>query len=156
MVWTPHDVELVIVQRNPAAAGDPHIDSWTIPAEDLLTWKMKTPMSAMRDALLKNPVAFADPDKHCRCCTARLVCPAYGDAVSDLVDRVEKAKDALRSGIEVTGFKLVAGRASRAWKDGAEPAEAEVIAFCRDNMARFKAPRRVVFGPLPKTSTGKV
>ena len=39
---------------------------------------------------------------------------------------------------------------------GAESTEAEVIAFCRDNMARFKAPRRVVFGPLPKTSTGKV
>ena len=39
---------------------------------------------------------------------------------------------------------------------GAEPTEAEVIAFCRDNMARFKAPRRIVFGPLPKTSTGKV
>ena len=41
-------------------------------------------------------------------------------------------------------------------KSGAEPMEAEVIAFCRDNMAHFKAPRRVVFGPLPKTSTGKV
>ncbi len=39
---------------------------------------------------------------------------------------------------------------------GAEPTEAEVIAFCRDNMAHFKAPRHVVFGPLPKTSTGKV
>jgi fatty-acyl-CoA synthase len=33
---------------------------------------------------------------------------------------------------------------------------AEIIAFCRDNMAHFKAPRTVVFGPLPKTSTGKV
>ena len=32
----------------------------------------------------------------------------------------------------------------------------EVIAFCRANMARFKAPRTVVFGPLPKTSTGKI
>ena len=32
----------------------------------------------------------------------------------------------------------------------------EVIAFCRDNMAHFKAPRHVVFGPLPKTSTGKI
>jgi len=32
----------------------------------------------------------------------------------------------------------------------------EIIAFCRDNMARFKAPRHVVFGPLPKTSTGKI
>ncbi len=38
----------------------------------------------------------------------------------------------------------------------AEPTESEIIAFCRDNMAHFKAPRRVVFGPLPKTSTGKV
>jgi len=33
---------------------------------------------------------------------------------------------------------------------------AEVIEFCRANMARFKAPRTVVFGPLPKTSTGKI
>ncbi len=41
-------------------------------------------------------------------------------------------------------------------KDGAEADEAEIVAFCRDNMARFKAPRTVVFGPLPKTSTGKI
>ncbi|MCY4230121.1 MAG: AMP-binding protein, partial [Alphaproteobacteria bacterium] len=39
---------------------------------------------------------------------------------------------------------------------GIKPTEAEIIAFCRDNMAHFKAPRHVVFGPLPKTSTGKV
>ncbi len=32
----------------------------------------------------------------------------------------------------------------------------EIIGFCRDNLAHFKAPRRVVFGPLPKTSTGKI
>ncbi len=32
----------------------------------------------------------------------------------------------------------------------------EIIAYCRDNMARFKAPRYVVFCELPKTSTGKV
>jgi fatty-acyl-CoA synthase len=32
----------------------------------------------------------------------------------------------------------------------------EVISFCQDNMARFKVPRVVVFGPLPKTSTGKI
>ncbi len=32
----------------------------------------------------------------------------------------------------------------------------EIIAFCRDNMAKFKVPRTVVFGPLPKTSTGKI
>ena len=34
--------------------------------------------------------------------------------------------------------------------------EQEIIAFCRDNMAHFKAPKTVVFGPLPKTSTGKI
>jgi len=41
-------------------------------------------------------------------------------------------------------------------KDGAEATEDEIIAFCRDNMAHFKCPKSVVFGQLPKTSTGKV
>ena len=34
--------------------------------------------------------------------------------------------------------------------------EDDVIAFCRDNLAHYKCPRRVVFGELPKTSTGKI
>ena len=38
----------------------------------------------------------------------------------------------------------------------AEASEQEIIDFCRANMARFKAPRKVVFGSLPKTSTGKI
>jgi fatty-acyl-CoA synthase len=33
---------------------------------------------------------------------------------------------------------------------------ADVIAWCRDNLAHYKVPRDVVFGPLPKTSTGKI
>ena len=41
-------------------------------------------------------------------------------------------------------------------KDGAALSEADVIAFCRQQMARFKAPKTVIFGPLPKTSTGKI
>jgi fatty-acyl-CoA synthase len=32
----------------------------------------------------------------------------------------------------------------------------DIIAWCRDNLAHFKCPRTVVFGPLPKTSTGKI
>ena len=32
----------------------------------------------------------------------------------------------------------------------------EVIDFCRANMAGYKIPRTVVFGALPKTSTGKI
>ena len=34
--------------------------------------------------------------------------------------------------------------------------EADVIAFCRQHMARFKVPKTVIFGELPKTSTGKI
>ena len=40
--------------------------------------------------------------------------------------------------------------------DATEVSEQEIIDFCRANMAHFKAPRKVVFGPLPKTSTGKI
>jgi len=36
------------------------------------------------------------------------------------------------------------------------PAEAEVIEFCRQHLARFKVPKTVIFGELPKTSTGKI
>jgi fatty-acyl-CoA synthase len=41
-------------------------------------------------------------------------------------------------------------------KPGAAPSEQEIIEFCRAHMARFKVPKAVVFGPLPKTSTGKI
>ena len=39
---------------------------------------------------------------------------------------------------------------------GAEASEQEIIDFCREHMAHFKAPRKVIFGDLPKTSTGKI
>jgi fatty-acyl-CoA synthase len=35
-------------------------------------------------------------------------------------------------------------------------APAEIIDFCRGHLAHFKVPRTIVFGELPKTSTGKV
>ncbi|HEX5319208.1 MAG TPA: acyl-CoA synthetase [Stellaceae bacterium] len=41
-------------------------------------------------------------------------------------------------------------------RNGAEASADDIIAFCRTRMARFKAPRHVIFGPLPKTSTGKI
>ena len=37
-----------------------------------------------------------------------------------------------------------------------EAGEAELIDFCANNMARFKRPKKVVFGKLPKTATGKI
>jgi fatty-acyl-CoA synthase len=41
-------------------------------------------------------------------------------------------------------------------KDNASTTEAEIIAFCRAQMPGFKTPKSVVFGPIPKTSTGKI
>lgn len=41
-------------------------------------------------------------------------------------------------------------------KQGQEMDEQELIEFCTDKMARFKRPKRIVFGELPKTATGKI
>jgi len=41
-------------------------------------------------------------------------------------------------------------------KSGMSLAPEAVIEFCRDNMAHYKVPRTVIFGPLPKTATGKI
>ncbi len=40
--------------------------------------------------------------------------------------------------------------------DAVPVSEQQLIDFCRERMARFKCPRQVVFGDLPKTSTGKI
>lgn len=41
-------------------------------------------------------------------------------------------------------------------KNDAEVDETTFVEFCADNMARFKKPKKVVFGALPKTATGKI
>ncbi|MGD9917207.1 MAG: AMP-binding protein [Paenirhodobacter sp.] len=41
-------------------------------------------------------------------------------------------------------------------KDGATVTDKEIIAFCRERLAGFKTPKRIVFADLPKTSTGKI
>lgn len=40
--------------------------------------------------------------------------------------------------------------------DHEDTREADVIQFCREHLAGFKLPKTVVFGELPKTSTGKI
>jgi len=40
--------------------------------------------------------------------------------------------------------------------DAGAVSAADITAWCRANLAHYKAPGHVVFGPLPKTSTGKV
>ena len=41
-------------------------------------------------------------------------------------------------------------------KPGASASAADIIAHCKQNLAGYKVPRHVVFGEVPKTSTGKI
>ncbi len=41
-------------------------------------------------------------------------------------------------------------------KPGAQATAEELIAFCREHLARYKCPRHIVFTELPRTSTGKI
>ncbi len=40
--------------------------------------------------------------------------------------------------------------------DTPEVTAADIMTYCREHMAHYKVPRTIVFGPLPKTSTGKI
>ncbi|MDH3314371.1 MAG: acyl-CoA synthetase [Gammaproteobacteria bacterium] len=40
--------------------------------------------------------------------------------------------------------------------NAADVTDDAIIDWCKERIARFKAPRTIVFGPLPKTSTGKI
>ena len=41
-------------------------------------------------------------------------------------------------------------------KEGGQATDQEIIEFRREHPTRFKVPKKVVLGPLPKTSTGKI
>jgi len=41
-------------------------------------------------------------------------------------------------------------------RPGKSVSEDELVAYCYERLARFKVPKTIVFGPLPRTSTGKV
>ncbi len=41
-------------------------------------------------------------------------------------------------------------------KDGCQPNAEDIIRFCQENLARFKASKSIEFGGLPKTATGKI
>jgi len=41
-------------------------------------------------------------------------------------------------------------------KEGATATEAEILAYCKSVLPGFKSPKSVVFGAIPKTSTGKI
>ena len=102
----------------------------------------------------------------------------HADGYIQIADR---AKDIIISGgenissVEVEGVLMahpdvnlaaVVARPDEKWgevpcafielKPGTAPSEADLIAFSRETLAGFKAPKRVVFQELPKTSTGKI
>ena len=102
----------------------------------------------------------------------------HGDGYIQIADR---AKDIIISGgenissVEVEGVLMghddvllaaVVAKPDEKWgevpcafvelKQGATVDEAALIAFSRQTLAGFKAPKRVVFQELPKTSTGKI
>ena len=102
----------------------------------------------------------------------------HADGHMQIVDR---AKDIIISGgenvssVEVEGCLMhhpavslaaVVAKPDEAWgevpcafvelRDGAEADEDGIIAFARGRLAGFKTPKRVIFGELPKTSTGKI
>ncbi len=41
-------------------------------------------------------------------------------------------------------------------RSGASADEAMLVAYCREHITKFKAPKRIIFGELPKTGTGKI
>jgi fatty-acyl-CoA synthase len=102
----------------------------------------------------------------------------HSDGYMEIKDR---AKDIIISGgenissIEIEGVlyshpaileAAVVARPDKKWgetpcafvtlKAGAQVSEEELIIYCKSNMARFKVPKNVVFGSLPKTATGKI
>ena len=48
------------------------------------------------------------------------------------------------------------GIAFVALKSGTAVSEDDLVAYAREHLAHFKAPKRVVFGELPKNATGKI
>jgi fatty-acyl-CoA synthase len=127
---------------------------------------------------LKNPEATAEAFEDGWFHTGDL-CVMHPDGYAEVKDR---SKDIIISGgenissleVEEVLYKhpqvleaAVVARPDEKWgetpcafvtaKPGADALTAEaIISFCRDNMARYKVPKTVVFGPLPKTSTGKI
>jgi len=149
-----------------------------VPADGHTMGELVLRSNTLMKGYLKNPVATATAFEHGWFRTGDLaVC--HPDGYVEIKDR---SKDIIISGGEnISSLEVeealyrhpwvmeaaVVARPDPVWgeaacafvtlKPGGEPVSAEdIVAWCRANLAHYKVPRTVVFGPLPKTSTGKI
>ena len=149
-----------------------------VPADGHTMGELVLRSNTLMKGYLKNPAATAAAFEHGWFHTGDLaVC--HPDGYVEIKDR---SKDIIISGGEnISSLEVeealyrhpwvmeaaVVARPDPVWgeapcafvtlKPGGEPVSAEdIVAWCRANLAHYKAPRTVVFGPLPKTSTGKI
>lgn len=83
-----------------------------------------------------------------------------GENISSLEveDVLYKHKDVLAAAVVATPDEKW-GEAPCAFvelREGANPTQEALLEHCRAHLARFKVPKIFIFGPLPKTSTGKI
>jgi fatty-acyl-CoA synthase len=149
-----------------------------VPADGHTMGELVLRSNTLMKGYLKNPAATAAAFEHGWFHTGDLaVC--HPDGYVEIKDR---SKDIIISGGEnISSLEVeealyrhpwvmeaaVVARPDPVWgeapcafvtlKPGGEQVSAEdIIAWCRANLAHYKVPRTVVFGPLPKTSTGKI
>jgi fatty-acyl-CoA synthase len=149
-----------------------------VPADGHTMGELVLRSNTLMKGYLKNPAATAAAFEHGWFHTGDLaVC--HPDGYVEIKDR---AKDIIISGGEnISSLEVeealyrhpwvmegaVVARPDPVWgeapcafvtlKPGGEQVSAEdIVAWCRANLAHYKVPRTVVFGPLPKTSTGKI
>jgi fatty-acyl-CoA synthase len=149
-----------------------------VPADGHTMGELVLRSNTLMKGYLKNPAATATAFEHGWFHTGDLaVC--HPDGYVEIKDR---SKDIIISGGEnISSLEVeealyrhpwvmeaaVVARPDPVWgeapcafvtlKPGGEPVSAEdIVAWCRANLAHYKVPRTVVFGPLPKTSTGKI
>ena len=130
-----------------------HIDTWTITRDDLMQFRVQ--LREAYDRIISQPDTFVLSEKGCKWCRAKSSCPeqqrlaaeaAAADFQSLTVDELaywldklphvksfieaveNRAKERLLQGEAVTGWKVVEGRRTRAWKD-----EKAVEAYLKSN-----------------------
>jgi len=149
-----------------------------VPADGVTMGELVLRSNTVMKGYLKNPAATAAAFEHGWFHTGDLAV-SHPDGYVEIKDR---SKDIIISGgenissleIEETLYRhpevmeaAVVAKPNPVWgetpcafvtlKPGGGGATAEdIITWCRANLAHYKVPRTVVFGPLPKTSTGKI